>query len=290
MIFLLIYSICIYILLLTILAFFTHFSFVSMDILHTTLHDLGLSSTEIRIYLAGLGYTSIGVRELEKQTGIKRPTLYHALDTLGAKGLVASASAGGVRLTYTMTEPKKIERLLDKKLERLETERAALQTIIPLLQQRSTQTHSATETQVKRYTGIEGITTVIDEALYTPAKTWDIIAPQHNFFSDCPRSLTRYFMATRARRGITTRALWERSPNWKKLSPNEIKIRQPRFLPPQMTGHFRSLILIFDNKIAFIPSYEHLSAILIESTEIAVTMRGMFEALWLVSEEYTPKK
>jgi hypothetical protein len=47
-----------------------------------------------------------------------------------------------------------------------------------------------------------------------------------------------------------------------------------------MHGKFKSVIIIFDDKIAIISSIKELTAILIQSQEIHDTFLAMFEGLW----------
>ena len=75
-----------------------------MSQIKDTLHNLGLTDTESEIYLAGLAYDTISVKELEKTTRINRTTIYHALDTLTKQGLASKRESGtGAKLLFSMT-------------------------------------------------------------------------------------------------------------------------------------------------------------------------------------------
>ncbi len=255
-----------------------------MNQIQTALKELGLSETEITTYLTGLAYETISVQELEKQTGIKRTTLYHALGTLGAKGLVSNSSVGGVRLVYSMAKPERLLRIVENKMEKLKTEQTTINSLIPLLTDR--QPLKEEEIKVRRFNGVEGVKTAIDEALYAKSRHWDIIAPKNNFLFQFNKEYSHYFMETRSKRDITTRALWEKSDLWRPLTSEEINLRRPRFLPDSMTGNFKTLIILFDKNILYISSLSNASAIIVESSELFETMGGIFESLWSISEEY----
>lgn len=253
-----------------------------MDIMQKTLKDFGLTETEITIYLAGLRSTALGVRDLERETKLKRPTIYHALNTLAAKGLTANKGTHG-RLLFTMTRPEHLERVLNKKIERLQDQKDALAHLIPLLPPLGSVT--ADSTRVEQYDGIEGVKTVIDDALYCRSRHWDILAPKKNFLSDSPEEYIEYFKKKRDNHQITTRALWEKSPAWRRLSLEERKIRQPRFLPERFSGRFHSLMIIYDESVTLISSYTQATAVRITSRELKETMTTLFEALWESAEE-----
>ncbi len=257
-----------------------------MEKVKNILKSIGLTETEIDIYLMGLSYSAIGVSELEKQTRIKRTTIYHALNTLMQKGLAAKKESVG-RLIFSMTKPENIKRLIDKEIKLLQNQSEELNNIIPILNQRLEQ--QGTDVKVSHYEGIEGIKLVIEEALYSKNRHWDIIAPVKNFFSEFSKDYAKYFLETRKQRNITSRSLWEYDVSRRVLTREEIKQRKPRYLPDVMHGKFRSVIIIFDDKVAFISSLKELSAILIQSEEIQTTMSALFEGLWINSKEYKVK-
>ena len=258
-----------------------------MQKIDVVLSGLGLSTTEQKLYLTGLTTGHVGVRELTKQTGIQRTTGYHALNTLIEKGL-ASVTGTTTRAIFTMTPPEHLEKLLTIKIASLQTQVQAVREIAPLLaQQTAVQTGN---THVSQFDGPAGVKAVVEKALYCRSRTWDIIAPRHNFFSDFDTTYANYFMHTRTQRGITTRALWEKSKNRRTLTTGEIAQRNPRFLPPAMHGKFKSVVILFDDKVAFISSAAEQTAVLIQSPELYATMRVLFEGLWQISEPYKGKK
>jgi sugar-specific transcriptional regulator TrmB len=261
-----------------------------MNHVHQLLQEIGLTKTEAQIYLAALPFPSIDANTLSKQTQIKRPTVYHALETLIQKGLATKKTAGN-RRTFSMTPPEMIRHFLEQKEQEIKKQQGSLEELIPLLQQRR-EDEKAEKVQVMHYEGIEGIKMVVDEALYCRSGHWDILAPKKNFFSDFDKAYATYFLETRKRRKITARSLWEKSANKKKtpsrksLTAETLKERNPRYLPKAMHGQFESVIILFDNKVAIISSVKNLSAVLIQSEEMYKTMSAMFEGLWTVSEPY----
>ncbi|MCX6778857.1 MAG: helix-turn-helix domain-containing protein [Candidatus Magasanikbacteria bacterium] len=256
-----------------------------MNELENTLIKFGLTDTEAKIYLTGLNFKNIGVSELTKQTGINRTTIYHALDTLTEKGLVAKTGTGA-RLVFSMADPENIHNLLLGKIKRLEKQKEDLDNLIPLLKKSNL---AAGTISVAHYEGIEGIKLAIEDAYYCKSKHWDIIAPIKNFFSDFDKTYSKYFIETRSRRGLTSRSLWEPTEKHKLLTPQQIKERNPKILPPIMHGKFNSVICLYDDKVLIISSLKEKSAILIKSADLHQTMLAIFEGLWSVSKPITTK-
>jgi sugar-specific transcriptional regulator TrmB len=258
-----------------------------MDRIKNILREIGLTETESRIYLTGLSYDYISVSELEKQTRIKRTTIYHAINTLMQKGL-ASKKGTEAKFVFSMTRPSNIRRLIDNKIENLEAKREEVSKIIPLLNDQIAKQEDSFK--ISHFEGEEGVKLVVDEALYCKSRKWDIIAPYRNFFSEFDEQYAKYFMKTRKYNEIKARSLWERGKGRRNLSIQDINTRNPRFLPDNMTGKFESVIIIFDDKIAIISYLKELSAILIQSQETHDTFSAMFEGLWSASEDYSKVK
>jgi sugar-specific transcriptional regulator TrmB len=259
-----------------------------MEQLTNILKKIGLTQTESALYMAGLQYPSLGVNELEKQTGIKRTTIYHALDTLMQKGLVAKVGTE-FKTRFSMTKPENIKLLIDKEIAQLKSKKQDLDEIIPLLNQKRRLYES--DIRVSHYEGIEGIKLIVEEALYCKSHHWDIIAPTQNFFSEFDKEYAKYYLQTRKENRVTTRSLWEYSlsEQSRALTPEEIRERSPRYLPKVMHGKFNSVIIIFDDKVAFITSLKELSGILVQSHDIHTTISAVFEGLWSASQDYTEK-
>lgn len=250
------------------------------------LKTIGLTETEAEIYLVGLAQSSVGVSEIVKQTRIKRTTVYHALDTLMQKGLTAKHGTGS-RLVFAMVPPTHLEKLIDERVTILQKQKEALKAIVPLLEQKTNS--SSQGVRVSQFDGIEGIKMVVEEALYCKTRHWDILAPAKNFFSEFDQAYADYFISSRKERNITSRSLWEENPGRRILTPEEIKQREPRYLPKVMFGKFKSVLILFDDKAAMITSLKELSAVLIQSKEVHDTLTAMFEGLWIASEPYEKK-
>ena len=100
------------------------------------------------------------------------------------------------------------------------------------------------------------------------------------------KQYAEYYLNARKYNNIISRSLWEKKPNGRKLTAQEIHECNPRFLPESMHGKFKSMMILFDDKVAIVSPLEKLSAILITSKEIHQMLAMMFESIWNVSEEY----
>jgi hypothetical protein len=239
-----------------------------------------MTDTEIDVYRAGLAYDTVGANELAKQTGIKRPTVYHALETLLQKGLVAK-SGTSASLRFSMADPAMLAHLIEQRIGVLQKQKDTLGATVAAL---ALAARGKADFRVEHYEGIEGIKSVVEQALYCKSRKWDIIAPKKNFFSDADKAYASYFMEARKRRDISARSLWETKLGGSGSKAADLAWRQPRLLPKVMRGTFTSVVILFDDKVAVISSLAAKSAVLITSKELRQTFGAMFEGLWSVSE------
>jgi Fe2+ or Zn2+ uptake regulation protein len=249
-----------------------------MDKLRADLRSLGMTDTEIDVYEEGLRSDTVTANDLAKQTGIKRPTVYHALETLAQKGLVAKTGTAA-RTRFSMADPSTLSLLIDQRIGTLQKQKDTLAATVAAL---ARSTKGRAEFRVEHYEGVDGVKSVVEQALYCRTRSWDVIAPKRNFFSDAGTEYARYFMGARKQRGISARSLWE-APLGAGAKRFELQWRQPRLLPKVMRGQFSSMIVLFDDKVAVISSYAAKSAVLITSKELRATFGAMFEGLWSAS-------
>jgi len=88
--------------------------------LNEQLRTLGLSASEIRIYLFLLGFGLATPSQIAKGTETQRPNTYHVLDLLLEKGLI-SEQKNGKRKAYLTTDPESLLVTLDRKKEIITT-------------------------------------------------------------------------------------------------------------------------------------------------------------------------
>lgn len=119
------------------------------------LKKIGLTDTEINIYveLLSLGATSAG--KIVEQTGIYRKNLYDALNKLIGKGLATYVIENNIKV-FQAKEPDNLLRYLDEKKEELEE-------LLPELNAKASSQTPEIESEI--YRGTEGIKTILKECL-----------------------------------------------------------------------------------------------------------------------------
>jgi sugar-specific transcriptional regulator TrmB len=121
----------------------------------SVLKKIGLTDTEIKIYveLLSLGATSAG--KIVEQTGIYRKNLYDALNKLKEKGLITYVTENKIKV-FQAKEPDNLIRFLEEKKEELEE-------LLPELNAKANSQNPEIESEI--YRGTEGIKTILKECL-----------------------------------------------------------------------------------------------------------------------------
>jgi sugar-specific transcriptional regulator TrmB len=254
------------------------------DLTHQLENSLGLTDTEAVIYLASLPHPSVSVQQVVNLTGIKRTTVYHALDTLMYKGLAAKKHTAG-KAAFSMIAPKYLQYALEAEKQKIHDQQEELKKIIPELELLKKDT--LFNTQVQHYQGVTGVKAVFEEALYCKSRRWYTITPGTIFMRSYGQDFRRYVNEKRRQRKITTYGLWE-SARAKRHHDDPVE-REVRVMPHAMEKRFKSKIMIFDNKIGLINSTADAGAILITSEEIHAVFKAIFDTIWTMSRPIVVK-
>ncbi len=243
---------------------------------------LGLTDTESSIYLACLPYPAVGAAEAVRFTGMKRTTVYHALDALVAKGLAAKKQMRG-KVVFSMLSPASLKHALVSEKQKIERQEVELSELVPILE--GVKKDKIGVTQVEYYEGEAGVKAVYEEALNCKSSHWDTITPMQCFIEAYGEEFKLYVRNTRRERNIRSRALWE---DIKRSKPKEKQTlsgrRDVRYLPKSMQGKFTSKIILFDNRVALIMPAQKSGAVLIRSDELHAAFQAVFDTIWGISE------
>jgi len=142
------------------------------------LEQVGLTETETCVYLAGYGEETVTAQELVKRTGIKRPTVYHALHTLTEKGLV-SEHGGGSKTAFHMEAPVKLLPWIDQQKGQLAQKEDAVQQLVSLVATGGAES----SLPVATYTNKKDVQAIFDLAFYARSKKCTLLLPSKDFLS-----------------------------------------------------------------------------------------------------------
>ena len=246
------------------------------------LTELGLSDSEVSLYVSLVKGGALTARELMRDTGAKRPTVYYALRQLQERGLVSKTGSVGVE-RFQAEDPHTLTNLISFKKQHLEKIENELKDVIPLLRLGG-EPHEGMP-GIHFFEGDTAVKQIITETLYGRDRHIDSLAPSDNFFWQIGQEFSADYISQRVRKKISTRNLWEEPLEPEIMLRSYKGLSQVRILPEVMRGKFKTTIFLYDDKVLYISSRKAGYALLVKSKEHYETMKAMYDGLWFASEK-----
>jgi sugar-specific transcriptional regulator TrmB len=246
---------------------------------------LDVTSEESRLYIAMLSAGQVTAGNLAKQTGLPRPSIYTILKRLIVKGLVFESRKDSKKV-FIPLHPDKIVHLFNERKRALDASEEDLKRSLHDLRSLLGDAYFSPKLEIfESRAGLESVLKdmllyrdICTEALWPIQSMLDTLSPE--FFDKHNRE--------RIRRNIFTRAIWPENQvvNFKQhpyLGSGEAFKREIRIAPENID--FSMGYWIYGNKIAFLSSRQESIGFIIESAELAKTLRSQFDIVWKQSTE-----
>ncbi|MFH0803661.1 MAG: helix-turn-helix domain-containing protein [Candidatus Tagabacteria bacterium] len=249
----------------------------------TQLKQLGLSGNEAKVYLASLELGEATVQEIARKAGVNRPTTYVQIESLIKMGLMSSVEKKKKRFFFAAS-PNLLSRLLDKKKIEIETKTRDFGKILPELISIFNIGSSKGKPRVMFFEGKEGLKTIQDDILRSQFKSIEEFIPlddTYKVFPPAPRD-HRHRMAEKLNK-IPEKVIYT-SQKGPILAPKE-KFIERRFIPPEKFS-FHTEMVIYGDKIALASHKNKLIGIIIDSKEIAESLKSIFNLAWEATDKY----
>ncbi|MBP6085332.1 hypothetical protein KA517_03790 [Candidatus Gracilibacteria bacterium] len=244
------------------------------------LQEIGLDRRESAFYLASLQLGKALVSDIARTADLNRSASYEVLEQLKQKGLVSvhKVTRG---LQVSPTDP---DQLLVQQRERYELLNQHLPDLKYLF------TVAKREPGVKFYQGKDGLKTVLQLLLAEREEV--CVYGDGDAFAQAIPGWTEQYADERARRQIRSRLILKSTPDVlaslrkRKIDKNpKSQLSKLRVLPAAMDVH--GGFDIVGNKVILFSFDQYNSAVVIESVVITAMMRGVFEMLWNLAEQYS---
>jgi len=233
--------------------------------------QIGLQETEARFYLAALELGQAPVRDIAAKAGISRTNAYDVFSRLLEQGPVTQADADTNKSMLVAAEPP------DQLTELLEARRRKLDQLLPEL--RSLHNRASGKPRVRFYQGLDGIKLVLNDTLSTRDKTLCGILSMRDLYEAPGRAWMDELVRRRIAAGVALRVIRSPAKDIPNLWPQSpADLRDVRFASRDFV--FSMTSYIYDNKVAIISSRRENFAMTIESEELAVMQKNLFEVFW----------
>lgn len=240
-----------------------------------SLEKLGLNDKESRVYIAALEMGKFSVLALANKTSIKRPTCYLILDELVKKGLV-STFPKAKKVIYVAEHPNVI-------LKRSADSYALAKQLMPELQALISTTSEKPELKV--YSGQKGIQQIYEDVL-EQGKDFYYIASVQDLVEAVGSDFLDEWIKRRIEKNIKSVSIRMRETEMPDIplyvgSPETL--RTVRYAPSGFKTPYT--IFIYGKKAAFISTKKDLFGFIVESADLAISMKALFDVVWEISSE-----
>jgi sugar-specific transcriptional regulator TrmB len=247
---------------------------ITLDTMHieAIMTTLGLKRTKAKVYLAALEIGVGSAQRIAERAKVPRTTAHEVLTELVARGLVSYSSEGRRRI-YSAEPPTKLRDLLVDQTRKLEALLPELAAVFHTVEARP---------RMRFYEGEAGMRTVLDDTLTTPDKKLFSILSVVDLFTIPGRSTMLDYVRRRVQAGIKLRVIRSLAKDIAELWPSsQRELRELRYAPAGMV--FPLTVYVYGHKVGFIGTERESFGVILESAELAQTMKNLMEVFWSVS-------
>ncbi len=231
----------------------------------------GFSESASKIYLAALQLGPSPVQDIARKVSVSRMTAYTVIEALMKEGLMSTLKKGKKTL-YAAESPERLVSFMHGRVKQMEGVMKELEYAageLKLLQR-------GEKPVVKMFEGQEGHRAILDDIIANkPDVVYEIgnLDAIHSLF---PPEVLKPFKEELIKRNIGARGIYSMGEG----SYTPRRAAKVKLLRHGKGAVFAGDISIYGNKIALMTFRGKLIGVLIESEELAKTMREVFELAW----------
>ncbi|MFZ5955488.1 MAG: TrmB family transcriptional regulator [Nanoarchaeota archaeon] len=248
-----------------------------MQIDISVLESIGLTNSQIKVYLNLLELGEAKTGEIIKHTRLQSSVVYNALNQLIQNGLASFILKGQVKHFFA-TDPENLLKFIDDKKE-------GIKMILPQLLAKKTLTNKNQEAQI--FLGWRGIYFAFNKILDILPKGSEYIAFGAGFEEQYSEEAKKFFKEYQKKRAELKYKV--------KIIVNESSRKQveayewyPKFGKPQykyVPGFAPIGLIIFKDNILHVAFGEDPIAVIITSLQIADSFKNMFYNMWKIAKK-----
>ena len=238
------------------------------------LESTGLDEQRANIYLTALGQGETTAKEIAQLVGMSRTAVYDNLRVLQEKGYM-NIIRHGKRQVYVPLHPNQLYR-------KFESHRQQLKELLPDLLALYAEENNQPFVQI--FQGHFAAREVYEDILRVGEKEYIYVSPPELTLQVIDRRFIEDWIKRRVARGIHSRSLRVHAkvvPNERIFNDQSEYLRQVRYLPGYVD--LKASIYVYGNNIGIISTKTEGSAFIIHSTDMAFSLKQIFEFLWNIS-------
>jgi sugar-specific transcriptional regulator TrmB len=228
------------------------------------LKSLGFLDSEIKTYMAALQNGPGTVLDITKKTKLSRQATYTAIESLIVRGIMSTALVGKKRF-YASERPDKLLAYARRHEEEVAEMVKDLSAAVPELELVA----GGEKLMVRSFEGREGLKAFIDDVRITKPKDVYEIADLKAVSSIFNKDDLKPVQDELIKLGTKRHFIYSGDPFIEKSAPNRY------FLPPEVNG-FKTDLIIYGDKIAFVTFEGKINTVIVESAALARTIKIVF--------------
>ncbi|MEK6982787.1 MAG: helix-turn-helix domain-containing protein [Candidatus Micrarchaeota archaeon] len=245
------------------------------------LENIGLTSGEVRVYLALLKLGSVTTGSISSAAKVSSSKVYKILDRLEKKGLVGHVLKGEIKY-FSANKPRRILDYIEEKQTELASQKTKIEALLPELEKQQELSESKSEAII--YEGFKGCTNffrnIIEEL--KAGETYYVIGAG---YGEDVKGLRDFFYKHHQRRTdkkINVKMLvnFDIKKTLVKTTANNSEIK---FLPQYLITNME--IVFYKNKAFIVLWTKEPKGFLIENEEAVKSFKAYFDTLWKIAKK-----
>jgi len=241
----------------------------------TILEEIGLTKSEVKIYLSLLEIGTSSAGEIVKKSKTTSSKIYETLEKLSIKGLVSSIIQEGVKM-YAATNPSQILDFLNEKENRIKKQKKVIELILPELEKKLKNTPHDSEARV--YKGLKGLKSAFYEKLGTLNKGDTFLSMGVPSRSEEVNTFFLKYGKELEKRGIKIKSLFgieaKGEPQTKEKKLKNLKVKYFDDNTAAATNVLGDRVIIFPKEV------KEPILFVIDNKDVAQSFRIQFKKLW----------
>lgn len=241
----------------------------------SALKNIGLTDNEIQIYNTLLNKGELPVKEIIKETDIKKGDCYNKIYDLTERGLVEEFTKNKVKY-YRLAHPQVIADYVYTKSKEIHTTEREINALLPSIL--STYNLSYHKPGVQFFEGAEALDKLTSDSLTAKTEILSFVDSEA-VLSDFT-AVNRKYLKKRLERGIVKKIIVQESEFNRNYFTKHQELTEVKYIDFKL-DQFKLNFQIYDDKISFLTlSLDHIIGIIIEDPLIAKLQSQLFEYIW----------
>ncbi len=253
-----------------------------MKMIARELEKLGLSDKEALVYLASLELGPSPVQVIARKSEVNRATTYVMIEALIQKGLMSTFDKGK-KTMYTAEKPERLHRIVHNERAVVDEKESVIKQLLPDLEALSNA--AGERPKVSFYEGEEGLEAMRETIFATKIDSMEDVISYDDLKHLLPEDHWKRHASKLNQKKIKGRVIYT-SESHEPSSDKSEGLWTYKKLPKKLFPMHGELT-VYGNRVAMVAMRGKLVGVIIESKEMAIMVRTLFELAWKQADTFS---